>query len=639
MNGPRFSNIFQPLRIGRMDIRNRIVMPAMVTSCADLEGHVTSRLKSYYEARARGGVGLIILEASYVHLRGRIWPYQLAINGDELVPGLSELVKILQKHGTKVAVQLNHGGRLASSKFSGLQPLAPSSIPSAGGEVPEEVSVDEIVEMAAFFAQAARRAKQAGFDAIEINATPEFLIGQFLSHVSNKRKDAYGGDLKNRARFLVEVIKAVRGVVDADYPVWCRLGGKDEEGGISVTEAQEIARIAQEAGSQAIHLYASSSGSPHMVTERPLTSPLLVYLAEGIKKVVTVPLIAVGAISSEDGERILQEQKADLISIGKALIADPDLPNKVASGNLDDIIPCIVCLECINRVVFKDSHIECSVNARTGWEGECTIQPTEKPRKVLVIGGGPAGMEAARVAALRGNQVWLYDKENKLGGQLIHAAAAPHKEKIEPLTKYLETQIKKLGIKIGLGKEVTAAFVEQVKPDAVVIATGSTPIIPEIPGVRGNNVATALEVLSGRKNVGERVVIVGGGMVGCETAEFLAERHKKIIILEMLKEIGSDMVPSLRPLTLARLKSAAVRMETGIKVVEITDKGVMGLRDGRSEFIEAETIVLAMGMSSQRQLAEDLKGKTGELHLAGDCVKPQRIREAIADGFRVACEL
>ena len=639
---PRFDNLFQPGWIGQMKLRNRIVMPAMRTCYGAQESYVTRRLRNYYEARARGGVGLIILETSYIHAGGRTSTNQLAISDDKFIPGLSELAQVIQRHGAKVAVQLQHGGRRASSQLTRTQPIAPSSIPSIGGEVPKEATDDDIAGIITSFARAAQRAKQAKLDAIEISATTYGLIGQFMSRASNKRQDTYGGDLRNRARLLVKVIEAVREAVGADYPILCRLNGKEEEGiedGITVEEAQEIARVAQDAGAQTIDVFAGSSGSPIPVTAQPLIEPLLVYLAEGIKKVVNVPVItAGGSISPEAGESILKERKADFIAMGKALIADPELPNKAASSRLGDIVPCILCMGCVDKI-FSDIPVKCSVNAQVGRETEYTIEPTEKPQKVLVIGGGPAGLEAARVAALRGHHVSLYEKGSKLGGQLIQAAIPPYKGKIELLTRYLDNQVRKLGVNVKLDKEATPAAVEETKPDAVIIATGATPLIPDIPGARGENVVTALEALTRYNEVGERVIIAGGGIVGCETAEFLTEKGKRVTILEMFKEIGSDIIEWLRPAVLGRLRKYGVRMEAGVKVVEITEKGAKGVRGGTSEFFEANTVVLAMGMKSERGLARNLEGKVKKLHLAGDCVESRRIKEAIAEGFHIAHEI
>ncbi|MQY72276.1 MAG: FAD-dependent oxidoreductase [Dehalococcoidia bacterium] len=474
--------LWEPFRIGRMELKNRVVMPPMVTRYAADDGFVTERTRDYYGARARGGAGLIIVEATYVHRQGWAFPDQLGISDDKFVTGMSELVDVVHKHGAKIGIQIHHGGRQTKEALGGLQPVAPSPLPMAGGEMPREMTVEEIAETVAYFAEAAIRAQKAGFDGVELHAAHGYLIDQFLSPTSNKRDDEYGGDLHRRARFLLEIIAAVKEAVGDDYPVWCRMDGK-EYGveGITLKDAQQTARLAEDAGLAAIHVSAWGPESPTNRTTPTFTPVVIEDLAEGIKKVVSIPVIAVGRITPEDAERLLKEGKADLIAIGKAMLADAEWSNKVASGKTEDITPCIICNGCRddlrNPMVVG---IRCSANAALGREKESEIVPAAKPKKVLVVGGGPAGMEAARVAALRGHQVTLWEEESRLGGQLVQAAIPPHKDRIAPLYKYLEAQLQKLGVKVQPGKEATATAVAEFNPDAVVVATGVKPFIPDI---------------------------------------------------------------------------------------------------------------------------------------------------------------
>ncbi len=635
--------LWEPFRIGQMELRNRIVMPAMLTRYGSEEGYVTERTKNYYEARARGGAGLIIEEATYVHLRGKSFPNQLGISDDKFIPDLSQLVQTIHRHGAKAAIQLFHGGRTAKSALSLMQPVAPSPLASSGGEVPKELTVDEIAEIVAYFVEAALRAKKAGFDGVEIHGAHSFLIDQFLSRASNKRQDVYGGDLPKRARFLIEVIKTVREAVGRSYPVWCRLNGKEYgiDEGTSLEEAQEIARMAQDASADAIHVSAAGPKAPILLTSPTFVPAIIADLAEGIKKVVTVPVIAVGRITPEAAESILAEGKADLVAIGKGLLADPELPRKVASGRLDDITPCIVCFECRDDVVSPTVvGARCQVNAALGREEEYKILPAKKPRKVLVVGGGPGGMEAARVAALKGHQVVLWEKEPRLGGQLIRAAIPPHKDRIEPLAKYLQTQLKKLDVKIELGKEATAAKVEELAPDVLVLATGGKPLVPEIQGLDKAHVVQAEDVLEGKGEVGNRVVVIGGELVGCETAEFLAEKGKKVTVIEIRPEMAIGVGPALRAFFLERLLEKGVTLLTGVSNEEVTPKGlVLTTKDGERKTIEANTIVLAVGSIPDKKLYEQVKGKVPEIHLAGDCVEPRTIRDAIADGYLTGLQI
>ena len=626
-----------------MELRNRIVMPPMVTRYGTEDGYVTERTKNYYEARARGGAALLIVEATYVHPQGRAFENQLGISNDKFITGMSQLVQVVHQRGAKIAIELHHGGREAKSALSGMQPVAPSPLAGMVGEIPRELTVDEVAEIIALFAEAALRAKKAGFDGVELHGAHSYLIDQFLSPSSNKRQDIYGGSLRNRTRFMVEVIEAVRDAVGEDYPVWCRINGKEygKVDGTTLEDAQETARIAQNAGCDAIHVSAYGPKTPTNLTTATFTPAVIEDLAEGIKQAVTVPVIAVGRITPEAGERILEEGKADLIAIGKALLADPELPSKAASGRLEDITPCIVCMECRDDLRSTEVvGIRCSVNAALGREKECRILPAEKSRKVLVVGGGPAGMEAARVAALRGHKVTLWEKEPRLGGQLIQAAIAPHKDRIAPLTKYLQTQLKKLGVEVELSKKAAAAMIEESKPEVVILATGVRPLLPEIPGLNKAQVVQAGDVLEGKVEVGNKVVVIGGELVGCETAEFLVEKGKKVTVMRRGPEMALGVGPSLRAFFLDRLMEKGVTLLTEIKYNEVILGGiVITTKEGEKKSIEADTIVLATGSTPDKKLYEEIQGKVPEIHCAGDCVAPRTIRDAIAEGYRVGLQI
>jgi len=635
--------LFEPFKIDTMELKNRIVMPPMGTNFSAEDGSVTKRLKNYYVERAKGGVGLIIVEGAYVEPRGKGSTRQLAVDHDNKIPGLRELATAVQANGVKVALQLFHGGRQSHSSIIGTQPVSASEVPCRlTRETPRALTAPEIEDVVEAFAEAARRAKEAGFDAVEIHGAHGYLINQFLSPLTNRRTDQYGGDVKGRTRFLLEILERVREKMGSGYPVLCRINGDDYiEGGITLEEAKIIAKMLEAGGVNALHISGGIYDSPVPVTTAPMALPRgnMVHLAAGIKEVVNVPVIAVGRINDPElAEEILRQGKADLVSMGRALLADPYLPRKAAAGALDEINRCTACDECISKLLFNED-IVCSVNAALGKEEEHRIEKAEVQKRVLVVGGGPAGMEAARVSALRGHEVILYEKSGRLGGQLNLAAVPPHKEEIKNVTAYLEPQIRKLGVKVILGEAVTPSLVEKIKPDMVFIATGAVPPVPENLEVKGGNIVTANDVLSGVASVGERVVVIGGGMVGAETAEFLAERGKKVTILEILGRIGVDMVPMVIMLLYRRLKERGVVMLTNAKVREITELGVGYEKDGKKQIVEADSVVLATGSKLNIGLMKALEGRVPEFYAIGDAEKPGNVLKAIHDGYRMAREI
>ena len=642
MSESQFKKLFEPARIGQMELKNRIVMPPMLTGYTADQGYVSQRLMDYYEARARGGVGLIIIEITAPSFQGRQLIFQLAVSDDSYIPGFRELVGVIHKHGAKVALQLQHAGLAVRTDDTGYPAVGPSPIPGPSGEVPHELTTDEIAEIVQQFAAGARRAKEAGFDGVEIHGAHQYLISSFLSSATNIRKDRYGGTVENKARFLIEVLQAVRKTVGPDYPVWCRLSAQEYgmENGITLEETKQVVPMAIDAGAQAIHVSAYGRGSYTTKAPSPDSPGFFVPLAEEIKKVASVPVIAVGRMDAELAEQVLEEGKADLVAIGRRLIADPELPNKVAEGRLDDINPCTGCLECMERHLFAGQETACAVNAAMGREREYRIQPADKVKKVVVAGGGPAGMEAARVAALRGHQVMLFEKEPRLGGQLNVAAIPPYKDDILPLIKYLARQVEKTGVEIRLGTEATSELITESKPDAVVVAVGGTPTIPEIPGADRPSVVTVAGVLSGEAEVGRNVVIIGGGTVGCETAHFLAEKGKKVTVIEMLKRMAADMLPMVRSRRMSGLREKQVAMLTGTTCEGITEGGVIVTAgDGQKQTLQADTVILAVGYRANNALSKALEGKVSEVYCIGDSSQPRRIMDAINDGYRVGLSL
>ncbi|MCJ7655137.1 MAG: FAD-dependent oxidoreductase, partial [Dehalococcoidia bacterium] len=636
-----FPKLFQPGRIGSLELKNRLVMPPMATNYALKDGSVTQRQIDYYEERAKGGVGLVIVEISCVDsTSGKGAAKQIAIDDDRFIPGLSKLAEAIRRHGAKAAIQIHHAGRQTSAKLTGNQPVAPSPIPAPGGEQPRELTPSEIATLVDRFAEAAERAKKAGFDGVEIHGAHGYLISEFLSPLSNRRQDAYGGSVENRARFLLEVIEAIRKRVGRSYPVWCRLSAMEigVEGGITLEETQVVAQLAEKAGVDAIHVSAHQIGPAR---RPPMAQPpcIFVPLAEGVKKVVSIPVIVVGRIPPELGEGVLRDGKADFISIGRALLADPHLPQKVAMGRMEDITPCICCLTCLDSVSWRREGVCCVVNPTLGREREYELKPAESPRKVVVVGGGPGGMEAARVAALRGHKVVLFDDGDELGGQLLLAAKPPFKDTIGTFRRYLVGQITKLGVELRLRQRFTAEVLNELKPDVVVLATGVSPFIPQIPGIQSKKVLQANEVLTGAET-GERVVVIGGELVGCETALYLVERGKKVTIMRRGPKLATKVHHFIREPLLGRLRFKGVSMLTGVEYEEITEAGVV-IRTGTGErkLVEADTVVLAAGAVPNTELLAALQGKVARVFSVGDCAEPRGIREAVEEGYRAGLDI
>ncbi|MCX5999186.1 MAG: FAD-dependent oxidoreductase, partial [Chloroflexi bacterium] len=603
-----------------------------------------------YRERAAGGVGLVIVETTCVDApAGKTTAYQLVIDDDKFIPGLTRLAETIHQHGARTVLQLQHGGRGTKSSITGIQPVAPSPIPMPygtqvgyEGEMPRELTVSEIKGIVRKFAQGAQRAKTAGFDGVEIHSTGYYLVAQFLSSTANVRQDEYGGSLANRARFLLEIIRGVREVVGRDYPLLCKISAMENGpgAGLNPVEGQQVAQMAEEAGADALEIAGMGWGiSPRQAPPTAERPGGLIPFAQGMKRVVGIPIIVGSRMTPELGEKVLQEGKADFIAIGKGLIADPDLPSKAASGRVEEIRPCIGCLRCVDNETVKGRGIMCSVNAAAGKERQFSEPKLAgRSKRVFVVGGGPAGMEAARVAALRGHEVTLFEKQAKLGGQLLQAIVPPHKDNLRNFIDYLTTQMAMRGVDIRLGVEANAELISQARPDAVILATGVTFTAPRIPGIDRANVVSAKEVLSGA-GVGDTVAIVGGGLVGCETAEYLVQQGKKVTILEMLDEVAGRMPLALRNLLLARLADKGVAVLTGIQCRELTEDGlVISSKEGEVRTIRANNVVLASGDRSNRVLVEELRD-TVPVHAIGDCVEPRGIAEAVADGYTVGVSI
>ena len=647
----KFEKLLSPIEIGGLELKNRMVMLPMSTNYCTREGFITQQLKDYYEERARGGTALIMVETGCIsYPLGLTVAHQLGLYDDRLIPGLKELVEVVHKHGCKIAFQLHHAGHRSTRSITGHQPVSASEIatkgrwtPWVGGEPPRALTTSEVEELVEAYASGAARARAAGADGVHVHGGSGYLIQNFFSPLYNKRTDKYGGDVTGRARFAREIVQLIKRKLGKDFPVIFRVSC-DEclEGGLTLEEAKVICSVLEKAGVDAFDVTSGSHDTYQaLVPPADFAPGWRVPLAERIKQVVSVPVMANGRIQSPElAEDILREGKADLIGLGRALICDPEFPDKIARGRADEIRQCIACNQgCIDRLRMFDlegnSLLTCLYNPLVGHEREFAIRPAEVKKRIVVIGGGAAGLEAAVTAAERGHKVTLLEKENVLGGQMILAAIPPHKDELSNVTRYLESQLAKLGVKVELGRTVTPEVIEQIKPDVVILATGGVPIVPAIPGAGRENVVTAWEVLSG-KETGNRVVVVGGGMVGCETADFLAEQGKKVTVVDMLPVIAQDMEFVRRGMLLDRFAEYPVEVKMNTKIKEIVAGGVT---TGDDEKITADTVVLALGVTAHRELELHLSNKAWTLYCVGDCDTPGNIMTAVHRAFHLTRKL
>ena len=652
LSNPYFPNLFQSGKIGGVRLKNRIVMLPMGTAHASAIGEVTDKTIAHYEARARGGAGLVTI--GYVAFMGREIPNGLQFDGDWYIDGHADLVEAVHAAGARIAIQLNHGGsRMNQSCVEGKQMVSSSAVARYYlGEVrypePRSLSKAEIYEIIERWAQAARRAKKAGYDIIELHGAHGYLVGSFLSPFLNKRTDEFGGSLENRMRFAKELLLRVKFEVGKDYPVGIRLSGEEFwPGGITIAESPIMARMMEEAGAAYISVSCgtleSKLGTGDVMRSK---EGWKVYMWEAIKKAITIPIISGGNIKNPSlAETVLANRQTDFIGLARPFLADPDWPDKARDGRVEDIRLCVSCNEChpgASRLAGRVTLRHCSVNPALGRERDFgNIRPAKIPKRVMIIGGGPGGMEAARTAALRGHDVTLYDKGTELGGGLLLAAAPPGKNNWLGFRNYLATQLKKLGVKVVLNIDVGQELVRDAKPDAVIVATGAQPLVPPIPGANGEKVLSGWDILRGKTIKEKQVLVLGGGMVGCETAEHLAEKGHEVTVVEMLPRLAGEMEPLNRMALLDRLVELNIRSLVGRKVTAIQDDGatVVDINSGADEHIQAGQIVLAMGARALDQIAEALEGKVPEIYRVGDCMLPARVIDAVYEGDISAYQL
>ncbi|MFC2037421.1 FAD-dependent oxidoreductase [Chloroflexota bacterium] len=631
-------HLFQPITINGMTVRNRIVVPPMDTGFGSEEHEVTDQLVAYWRRRAEGGIGLIIVEYTSVDPGGRCVPTQLGVYEDRFIPGLRRLTEAVHEHGASIALQIHHGGVRARPEHSGGTIVAPSPNPDPGvGVVPRELTIPEIQALVEAFGQAARRAKEAGFDAIEIHGAHGYLINQFLSPWFNRRNDAYGGTFEKRLRFALEVVQRVRDLVGPDFPVGFRVVGEELPlgTGLMMKDTIRIAARLEEAGIDMIHVSIGNIGPSLGAVVAPMSMDwgFNVYSAAAVKRAVDIPVITVGRITDPGlADQIVRDGYADMVAMGRASLADPEFPQKALEGRFDEIRRCFGCADACTQ-----SYRHCNNNPELGRELRWDLTPVGEPKTVWVVGGGVAGMEAAVLAAQRGHRVTLFEQESEPGGQIHAAAAPPHKGELLNAISNRLPLLEKYGAKVRLQTKVTSDMVHKGQPDAVILASGALPQRPPIPGIDRPEVVQAKAVLTGKAFVGPKVAVLGGGMVGSETAEYLADHRRDVTVIEMLDAIAGDMPRVPRAYLMHRLGQFGVEIVTGAKAEAISEDGVLVNIDGNRQILGPfNNIVLATGSKPTDELAEELREVVGELYVVGDARQVARISDATAQAAEAA---
>jgi 2,4-dienoyl-CoA reductase (NADPH2) len=666
-----FKRLFEPITIKSVEIKNRIVMPSMgLLYSSDFV--FNDRYKAFYRERAKGGVGLMTIGPVSVDRVGSV-PIMPGLHDDSFVEPLQRFVEELHKEtDVKLAVQLLQMGRYTFSFLTGMTPIAPSALPSKiTGETPREMTRDDIEEVKEAYAQAARRAKEAGFDLIEILACTGYLISQFLSPVTNRRTDEYGGTIENRMRFGLEVIGKVRETVGDDMAVGVRIAGNDfMEGGNTNKESALFASEAEKAGIDAINV----TGGWHETNVPQLTSNVppggFVYLARGIKNEVSVPVFASNRLGDPVvAEKALRSGACDMICWGRPLITDPDLPRKVRDGRLSEIIPCISCNQGCFDAIFSATPVSCILNPRAGNEAIYSVKRVESPKKIMVAGGGPAGMEFAIIAGERGHRVTLYEKESSLGGQINLAKMPPGKREFQKIIDSMKARMEKWGVRVVLGTALTREIVAEQSPDALVVASGARPMNLDVPGVDKPHVIDAWDVLSEKAwKIGRDVVVVGGSATGCETAYFIASMDipdpdiysfimfhtaedpkfatsllrttsRQVTVIDMVPRLAANVGRTSRWSLTKSLKLLGIDLRPSTKLIEIRDDSVLVETAKGEETIPADTVVMAVGASSINDFAGNLKEIGCDVITIGDAKEPRKITEAVREGFEEALKI
>lgn len=633
-------SLWDPIRLGELELRNRCVMPAMGTGYASREGHVTDRLRAYHRRRAEGGVGLIITEVAAIHPTAKGFLSELVAYDDSFLPGLESLAAAIKSGGASAALQLHHAGRETLELIIGEQPVAPSALAGRTlGQTPRALSREEIHEIVACFGAAAKRAKEVGFDAVEVHGAHGYLVNQFLSPYTNIREDEYGGDAMGRFRFAREVVRAIKEETGRDFPVIFRLSSTEEvQGGYDLAYILPLLPLLEEDGVDAFHVSCGVYDSPGSPTCPGIHFPpgINVERAARVKETVGVPVIVVGKLHDPRlAERVLDDGKADMVAFGRQHLADPMFLTKAQAGRYEDIRFCLSCNQgCIERISFEMKSATCVINPECGEEWKEKKSPA-KAGPFLVIGAGPGGLQAAITLAEAGAEARVLERDHSPGGQLQAASRPPGKEPFWDWVEWAVRRLTSLGIRIEFEAEANDAILEEGNWAGIVVATGSKPVLPTIPGSELGLNVEAREVLLGRRETGERVLIVGAGSVGMETADYLIEKGCRVVVVE--ERNASPVLPmtSHGYFLHKRLRENG-ELLLGSTVLEVTEQGAVISSLGERVEIQADTVVWAVGSRPEKDLTEAAARAGLETQAVGDAVEPRRLIEAVHEGARAA---
>ena len=641
----KFPTMFSPVQIGTVTVPNRFVVPPMGNNLANTDGTLSDRSLSYYQARAKGGFGLITIESTVVYREAKGGPRKPCLFSDDTVESFRRVADACHAYGAKVSIQLQHAGPEGNSALTGYPLKAASAMPaSAGREIPEAVSNEEVYRIIECYGDAARRAQQAGIDMVEVHCAHGYLVSTFISQRTNNRTDEFGGCFENSMRLPRLIIESIRRKTGGNLPILCRINACDEvEGGQSVQDAAAVAAyLEQECGvdalhvTRAVHLHDEFMWAPG-VTHGGFNADLVTE----IKRAVSVPVIAVGRFTEPQyAELLVKQGRADLIAFGRQSIADPELPAKARNGQLETLSPCIGCLLGCVPNMFAGKPITCAVNPCVG--RECELSPAPEKKRVTVVGGGPGGLYAAWACAVRGHQVTLVEKSSELGGNFRIAAYPTGKGQLTEAIRSMIVKCQQAGVDLRCGVEAEEMLLRSLAPDAIILATGSTPLILPIPGLSDCGYVTAQDMLDGKAQMGKNVLVVGGGMVGCEAAEYLAERGHQVAVIEMKDVIAADVTPENRRYMFENFEENHVLLRPGAKVTQFYTDGVdYALADGSTGSLRGyDNIVLAMGSRSNTALKDTAEKVAGQVLVIGEAAKaPGNAVLATGDALEAALQI